>query len=310
MRRIFKSPTIRIAGPWRCAAILTLSALSAVGPAGAACNDTPTIQNFTGGGRVACPCFVTDERAAAVFSAPASDYPIEILRVGIGWGSQFGGTPSSLEHSIEIYGGGLPNPGTPIFTLEGPVLNDGAINQFDLEPLAGQITVNSGPFAVALRFLNESSGNPFAPSVVHDGNGCQAGKNMVYAIPGGWSDACGLGVSGDWLFFVVYRSCATTDVGEPIRQLSSVPVALLPPRPNPCKETASFEFILEKADHVRISLQDICGRRVAILAEGDFTAGNHRVVWNTRSSNTSPGLYVADLTAGEHHARRTLILIR
>jgi hypothetical protein len=52
-----------------------------------------------------------------VFTLPAAAYPIEILKVGIGWGSQFGGSGQTLGAAINIYAGGLPNPGSPIFSL-------------------------------------------------------------------------------------------------------------------------------------------------------------------------------------------------
>ncbi len=136
--------------------------------------------------------------------------------MGIGWGSQFGGNPDILEQSIHIYEGGLPDPGAPVFSIDGPQLTDGVINEFNLEPLPGEIVINSGPFTVTLEFLNSNSGDVFAPSVVHDGNGCQPGKNVVFVVPGGWNDACPLGVTGDWVFYVVYRplSCAANPSGE------------------------------------------------------------------------------------------------
>ena len=53
--------------------------------AGAQCPTEPTLQNYTGGGTVVCPCFIQGEEAGAVFQAPAAHYPIEIMKVGIGW---------------------------------------------------------------------------------------------------------------------------------------------------------------------------------------------------------------------------------
>jgi len=100
----------------------------------------------------------------------------------------------------------LPNPGTPIFSLLGPVLTDGFFNEFNLELIPGNKVITSGPFTVTLEFLNANASDPFAPSVLHDGNGCQPGKNVVFAIPGGWFDACVLGVGGDWVFYVKYQS--------------------------------------------------------------------------------------------------------
>jgi len=171
----------------------------------AQCPETQ-FQNFTGGGQVVCPCFVAGEQAGAVFTLPSNAYPIEILKVGIGWGSQFGGSGQTIGSAINIYAGGLPNPGTPIFSLPGPLLNDGFVNEFNLEPLPGEIVIASGAFTVALEFNQDNAGDPFAASVVHDGNGCQAGKNVVFAVPGGWQSACALGVTGDWVIYVKYRS--------------------------------------------------------------------------------------------------------
>jgi hypothetical protein len=182
-------------------------------------------QNFTGSGTTACPCFVVGEQAGAVFQLPPAAYPIEILRVGIGWGSTFGGAGQSLEQAIHIYKGGGPAPGPIIFSLEGPQLTDGVINEFNLGPIPGEILIDSGPFMVTLEFLNENANNFFAASTVHDGNGCQPGKNVIYAIPGGWMDACAAGVSGDWVFYVKYRSLNATAAGNPPSiAFSNVPV--------------------------------------------------------------------------------------
>ncbi len=200
----------------------TLLAALAAGPidARAQCAEQ-TLQNYTGAGEVACPCFVPNEQAGAVFTLPANQYPIEIVRVGIGWGSAFGGTGQTIEQALHVYAGGLPNPGAPIFSLLGPVLNDGFINEFNIDP--ANVTIASGPFTVTLEFLNDNAGDIFAPSVVHDNNGCQAGKNVVFAIPGGWTNACALGVAGDWVFYVTYRSLAVTGGVNPMRTVFSNP---------------------------------------------------------------------------------------
>ncbi|MCA9003488.1 MAG: hypothetical protein KDB61_16300, partial [Planctomycetes bacterium] len=92
---------------------------------------------------------------------------------------------------------------------------DGFINEFDLTMYPGNRIINSGPFTVTLEFANDNAGNLFAPSTSYDTNGCQSGKNVVYAIPGGWNDACALGVGGDWQFHVIYRqvNCGPSNIG-------------------------------------------------------------------------------------------------
>lgn len=213
LRRFFRKASSLILGTRVLAptiVVLILPALIGVEPAmpgGAAfAQSCGTVQNFTGAGTVACPCFIVGEQAGVVLNVPASDYPIEILKIAIGWGSQFGGNPAQLEQAIHLYAGGLPNPGAPQFSLVGPQLVDGVINVFDISAIPGNKIINAGPFSISLEFFNQNAGNIFAPSVVHDGNGCQPGRNLVLAIPGGWADACVLGVTGDWVMYVEYRS--------------------------------------------------------------------------------------------------------
>ncbi|UCG52226.1 MAG: T9SS type A sorting domain-containing protein [Candidatus Latescibacterota bacterium] len=261
-----------------------------------------------------CPCFVPGEEAGAVLDAPADHYPLEILRVGIGWGSQFGGSPQSLEQAIKIYAAGLPNPGAPIFTLPGPQLTDGVINEFDLEPLPDEIAIDSGPFTVTLEFLNSNAGDPFAPSVVHDGNGCQGGKNVVYAVPGGWNDACLLGVTGDWVFYVIYRPCLPgTGVGDAPQIATSSPVLLLPAQPNPFTSVTELDFFLAKPGRANVSVYDVAGRRVATLIDRPYPAGTHRITWNGDAENSErlpSGMYFVRLNASGHQSVTKVLLTK
>ncbi len=168
------------------------------------CPDLGPLQHFTGGGAVAVPGFVAGEEVAVILDAPAGDYPIEIISIGIGWGSIPPNGLQSLEDSLRIYPAGLPNPGAAQFTVGGPVLTEGVINVFDITAEPGNRVLNSGPFTVSMRLLNPSP--PTGPAPVHDGNGCQfGGNNAIFAIPGGWLDACLVGVTGDWIMFVNYR---------------------------------------------------------------------------------------------------------
>ena len=280
----------------------------------AQCPEEPPLQNFSSSSPIVCPCFISGEEAGSVFSAPLNHYPLEILRVGIAWGSQFGGSPQSLEQGINIYSKGLPDPGTPIFTLPGPQLTDGFINEFNLEPFPGEIVVSQDPFSVTLEFLNQNAGDIFAPSVVHDGNGCQPGLNLVNAIPGGWVDACLVGVTGDWVFYVVYRPCtSTTSVGDEPFIASTAPAILMPAAPNPFTGSTRLEFFLAKSGPTIISVFNASGRRVANLADQTYGAGSHRLTWNGRDdggSKLAVGVYFVELRAGNYRSMRKIILKR
>jgi hypothetical protein len=276
------------------------------------CPEEDPLQNYTGAATVVCPCFVVGEEGGAVLQAPAEHYPIEILRVGIGWGSQYGGTPQSLEQAIHIYDAGLPNPGTPIFSLPGPVMTDGFINVFDLEPLPGEIIINSGEFAVTLEFANSNAGDIYAPSMVHDGNGCQAGKNVVFAIPGGWYSACVLGVTGDWVVQAYYRQ-VNCESGVEEYVVSSEPALLAAPRPNPFRSETRIEYILADQADVSLSVYDVLGQKVADLADGAHGPGLHSATWDGLAADGAPlasGVYFVTMKAGGKLSTRRVVLSR
>ncbi|NIO29581.1 MAG: T9SS type A sorting domain-containing protein [Candidatus Latescibacteria bacterium] len=279
----------------------------------AQCPEEPPLQNYTGGGTISCPCFVEGEEAGAVLNAPPEHYPLEILRIGIGWGSQFGGSPAQIEYGIHVYDAGLPDPGTPVFSLLGPQLVDGVINEFDIEPLPGEVTMDSGPFTVTLEFLNTNAGDPFAPTVVHDGNGCQAGKNVVFAIPGGWYDACDLGVTGDWVFYVIYKPCVPSGIGDGPFVASTVPAFLQLPRPNPFESSTEFEFVLAQPGRADIAVYDVSGRRVARIVNESYPAGAHRVTWEGRDNagkRLPSGVYFVKLQVGDYKSVRKVLIAK
>jgi len=169
------------------------------------CPDEPPLENFSlTGSVVSVPGFNQGEECAVILNAPANHYPIEILKIRVGWSSVNGGLPDSLEDALRIYPAGLPNPGPFQFEVLGPVLIDGGINEFDITTGGtGSRIVNGGPFTVSLRIANTQT--PADPAPFHDANGCQPGKNAVLVNGAVWADACALGVSGDWVMGVVYR---------------------------------------------------------------------------------------------------------
>ena len=55
---------------------------------------------------------------------------------------------------------------------------------------------------------------------------------------------------------------------------------LQPNHPNPFNPSTTISFGMPKAGRVVLAIYDIRGRRVATLANEDYTAGMHQVVWN------------------------------
>ncbi|MEE8171141.1 MAG: hypothetical protein V3T70_11405 [Phycisphaerae bacterium] len=156
--------------------------------------------------------FVAGESAAVWLTSPCDG---SIVAVQVFWRSLAGGAAQSLEDSISIFdGGSFPTPGTLLEFLGGPVMTDGVINEFrfldDNQTIPINVPVTNGQVFV-LSFKFETSPSPFnGPSVVTDTNGCQSGKNGIFAIPGGWLNSCALGISGD---FVIRAVVDCTSVG-------------------------------------------------------------------------------------------------
>ncbi len=159
--------------------------------------------------------FLAGESVAAWLTSSCTG---NIVAAQVYWASDFGGAPSQIEQSITLYGAGThPTPGAILQSqgvdpaqVVGPTLSDGVMNEFRfLDPPANtkamSVPVTNGQtFVVSLTFLNQSSGGaPFAPAPTIDQDGCQPQKNAVDVLPGGWNDACPLGVTGDWVIRAV-----------------------------------------------------------------------------------------------------------
>jgi flagellar hook assembly protein FlgD len=64
---------------------------------------------------------------------------------------------------------------------------------------------------------------------------------------------------------------------------------------------------------VRLDIYDLAGRRVRRLADAEYPAGLHSLVWDGRNDHglsVGSGLYLYRWTAGNHAAARTMLLIR
>ncbi len=148
--------------------------------------------------------FVAGESAAAWLTSPCDG---DITTVQVLWLSFTGGAPNSLQEAVRVYEGGIfPVPGALRVDLPGPILADGFFNEFTLP--AALPVLNGEEFVVEFQFLT----TPLAlgPSVVTDTDGCQAGKNAIFAIPPStWFSSCLLGVSGDFGIRAVVNCGAT-----------------------------------------------------------------------------------------------------
>ncbi len=80
------------------------------------------------------------------------------------------------------------------------------------------------------------------------------------------------------------------------------------PYPNPTRGEVVVGFTLASAGHVRLAVYDTLGRRVALLSDGPYAAGDHTVF--SSLSTLASGSYVAVLHADGHQQVRPFALLR
>jgi hypothetical protein len=83
--------------------------------------------------------------------------------------------------------------------------------------------------------------------------------------------------------------------------------------PNPFNPSTNIVFGLPRSTRVRIDIYDCRGRKVIALADRDFPAGWHTLLWDSRNDSgnlLSSGLYLLVIEAGDFSARSKMLLIR
>ncbi|MCB2200370.1 T9SS type A sorting domain-containing protein [bacterium] len=87
---------------------------------------------------------------------------------------------------------------------------------------------------------------------------------------------------------------------------------LYPAWPNPFNGSTRLTYTLPAAGEVRFSVYDLLGREVALLEQGQRTAGQHSLLWNSDSplaGSVASGVYFVQLkTAAGLQTRRVVLL--
>ena len=123
----------------------------------------------------------------------------------------------------------------------------------------------------------------------------------------------GLAAVADYSGLIVFRTGVSTGATEP-----PLPARFdLAAMPNPFNPRTDLAFSLPQAGQVRIDVYDVSGRRLIRLADGGFSAGDHRLPWDGRDECDRPqpsGVYFARMevngATGPGLGTAKLILIR
>jgi hypothetical protein len=78
--------------------------------------------------------------------------------------------------------------------------------------------------------------------------------------------------------------------------------------PNPFNPTTAIRFALPEASAVRLSVYNMLGQQVAVISNGEMSAGWHTV--NFDASALSSGMYIYRLEAGNFVQTRKMTLLK
>ena len=93
----------------------------------------------------------------------------------------------------------------------------------------------------------------------------------------------------------------------------TLPLTLEQNHPNPFNPATTIAFSMPIADHVRLDVYDILGRRVSTLADDIIPAGRHELEFTGEQINGSPlasGVYFYRLQVGNQTRIRKMVLLR
>jgi hypothetical protein len=85
---------------------------------------------------------------------------------------------------------------------------------------------------------------------------------------------------------------------------------LAPLAPNPARDPVRAAFALPRESHVRLSVIDLQGREVAVLADGTYPAGRHEATWDTHAGRVPAGVYFVRMVVGGRTWMRRLVRMR
>jgi len=83
--------------------------------------------------------------------------------------------------------------------------------------------------------------------------------------------------------------------------------------PNPFNPRTEFTVSIPEKSHVVVNIYDILGRQVALLAEGDYTAGRYRMEWAGMTSMNAvapSGVYLLVVQAGNDMITHKMIMMK
>jgi uncharacterized repeat protein (TIGR02543 family) len=132
-----------------------------------------------------------------------------------------------------------------------------------------------------------------------------------YAFTGWSGDTTGSANPITLTMYANHSVTATFEASTGVGDRPAAALALDPARPSPMRGTGQIGFVLPREARARLSVLDLQGREIAVLADGVFPAGRHTATWDGRTEwgSAPAGLYfVRLLTEGRVLSQRLVRL--
>ena len=97
-------------------------------------------------------------------------------------------------------------------------------------------------------------------------------------------------------------------VGDDLNHPIPEKYALMQNYPNPFNPYTTFRFDLPERANVVLEIYNVCGQRIATLADREYSAGIHYLGWD--ASEVSSGMYFYRLTAGRFSETKKMVLLK
>ena len=137
---------------------------------------------------------------------------------------------------------------------------------------------------------------------------------ITEGYPDGITTVCDLIIDhngrGDSLVVPITMHVGGEETAKPDVKPSDHPVefGLEQPYPTPFNSSLRIDFSLESQGHVKLTIYDLSGRRVAVPVEGDISPGSHTCVWD--AAGMPAGVYLVKLETQNSQAVRKSLLIK
>jgi len=119
--------------------------------------------------------------------------------------------------------------------------------------------------------------------------------------------------TGDPLIRANVEYAVATDVGDDDKVLRPTSFALSQNYPNPFNPTTTIRFSLAKRGKIDLEIYNLLGERIRVLADQEFTAGEHSLVWDGRDAKgkiVSSGVYFYRLKGEDYSETKKMIFIK